>query len=65
LEHHHGGVEGTCKDKEMKDTLEWYVKWVCLGYEDCVWECKESGVLIAPSAIKLFFAYEKQIEASR
>jgi hypothetical protein len=49
----------------MKDTFEWYVKWVGLGYEDCTWECKDNGVLVAPGVIKLFFAYEKQIEASR
>ncbi len=61
MEHNHGGVEGTYRDKEMKDTFEWYVKWVGLGYEDCTWECEDSGVLVARSAIKLFSAYEKQV----
>jgi chromodomain-helicase-DNA-binding protein 3 len=65
LEHNHGGAESTCRDKEMKDTFEWYVKWVGLGYEDCTWECEDNGVLAAPGAIKLFSAYEKQTEAAR
>ncbi len=43
----------------MKDTFAWCVTWVGLAYEDCNWECKDSGVITAPSAIKLFFAYEK------
>jgi hypothetical protein len=65
LEHNHGGAESTCRDKEMKDTFEWYVKWIGLGYEDCTWECEHSGVLAAPGAIKLFSAYEKRTEAAR
>jgi hypothetical protein len=65
LEHNHGGAESTCRDKEMKDTFEWYVKWVGLGYEDCTWECEDSGVLAAPGASKLFSAYEKRTEAAR
>jgi hypothetical protein len=59
LEHNHGRAKNTCKDKEMKDTFAWYVTWVGLAYEDCTWECKDNGVITAPSAIKLFFAYEK------
>ncbi len=49
----------------MKDTFAWYVTWVGLAYEDCTWECKDNGVITAPSAIKLFFAYEKQTKATK
>ncbi|CAM6077754.1 unnamed protein product [Sphagnum tenellum] len=49
----------------MKDTFDWYVKWVGLGYEHCTLECEDSGVLAAPGAIKLFSAYEKWTEAAR
>jgi hypothetical protein len=46
-------------DKEMKEKIEWYVKWVGLGYEYYIWECEDNGVLVASGVIKLFSTYEK------
>jgi chromodomain-helicase-DNA-binding protein 3 len=55
----------SCDVKYSYCTLEWLVKWRCLGYDHATWELETLPCLLTPEADQLKKNYENRHEAAK